>query len=110
MLRAQTKSVLAVLDWMMPGLEGVEICRRVREINKSIYVILLTSRTSKEGIIEALDAGADYLSKPFDKEGLRARLNVGLRILALQSKLAARVLELEATQNENRELKLRIPI
>lgn len=50
------------------------------------------------------------LSKPFDKEELRARLNVGLRILTLQSTLAARVLELEATQSENRELKLRIPI
>lgn len=111
MIRAQREPVLAVLDWMMPGLEGTEICRRVREINKSIYVILLTARTSKERIVEALDAGADdFLAKPFDKEELRARLNVGARILSLQSSLAARVAELEATQQEVRELKLRIPL
>ena len=110
-LRAQTDPVLAVLDWMMPGLEGIEICRRVREVNKSIYVILLTARSSKERIVEALDAGADdYLAKPFDKEELRARLSVGLRILSLQSSLAARVAELEAAEKENSELKLRIPL
>ena len=110
-LRAQSEPVLAVLDWMMPGLEGIEICRRVREINKSIYVILLTARSSKECVVEALDAGADdYLAKPFDKEELRARLSVGLRILSLQSSLAARVAELEAAQKENSELKLRIPL
>lgn len=102
---------LAVLDWMMPGLEGTEICRRVREINKSVYIILLTARTSKERIVEALEAGADdYLAKPFDKGELRARLNVGLRLLSLQASLAARIEELEATQAENRELKLRIPL
>ncbi len=111
MLRAQSQPVLAVLDWMMPGLEGIEICRRVREINKSIYVILLTARSSKANIVEALEAGADdYLAKPFDKEELRARLSVGLRILSLQATLTARVAELEATQQENRELKLRIPL
>lgn len=111
LLRAQTAPVLAVLDWMMPGLEGTEICRRVREINKSVYIILLTTRTSKERIVEALEAGADdYLAKPFDKGELRARLNVGLRLLSLQASLAARIEELEATQAENRELKLRIPL
>ncbi len=111
MLRAQTEPVLAVLDWMMPGLEGTEICRRVREINKSVYILLLTARTSKERIVEALEAGADdYLAKPFDKEELRARLSVGLRLLSLQASLAARIAELEATQAENRELKLRIPL
>lgn len=111
LIRAQKSPVLAVLDWMMPGVEGTEICRRVREINKSIYILLLTARSSKERIVEALDAGADdYLAKPFDKEELRARLSVGARILNLQATLAARVAELEATQKENRELKLRIPI
>ncbi len=111
LLRAQSQPVLAVLDWMMPGIDGVEICRRIREINKSVYIILLTARSSKERIVEALDAGADdYLAKPFDKGELRARLNVGLRLLTLQAVLAARVAELEATQRENRELKLRIPL
>lgn len=111
LIRAQTAPVLAVLDWMMPGLEGIEICRRAREINKAIYILLLTARNSKERIVEALDAGADdYLSKPFDKEELRARLNVGARLLSLQANLALRVAELEATQQENRELRLKIPI
>lgn len=111
MIRAQHEPLLAILDWMMPGMEGTEICRRVREINKSIYVILLTARASKERIVEALDAGADdYLTKPFDKEELRARLNVGTRILTLQSTLEARVAELEATQQEVRELRLRLPL
>ena len=89
----------------------MEICRRVRQISKSVYIILLTARTSKERIVEALEAGADdYLAKPFDKGELRARLNVGLRLLTLQASLAARIEELEATQQENRELKLRIPL
>lgn len=111
LLRAQTQPVLAVLDWMMPGLEGIEICRRIREISKAVYMILLTARSSKERIVEALEAGADdYLAKPFDKGELRARLNVGLRILSLQASLEARVAELEATQQENRDLKLRIPL
>lgn len=111
LLRAQTEPVLAVLDWMMPGLEGIEICRRVREISKSVYIILLTARSSKERVVEALEAGADdYLAKPFDKGELRARLHVGLRLLSLQSSLAARITELEATQQENRELRLRIPL
>ncbi len=111
LIRAQTQPVLAVLDWMMPGLDGIEVCRRVREISKSVYIILLTARNSKERIVEALEAGADdYLAKPFDKGELRARLNVGLRLLSLQSNLAARIAELEATQQENRELRLRIPL
>lgn len=110
-LRAQTEPVLAILDWMMPGIEGLEICRRLREISKSVYILLLTARVGKERIVEGLRAGADdYLSKPFDKEELRARLNVGARILDLQTKLSARVRELEAAMEENRMLKLQLPL
>lgn len=110
-LRAQTEPVLAILDWMMPGMEGIEICRRLREISKSVYILLLTARSGKERIVEGLRAGADdYLSKPFDKEELRARLNVGARILDLQSNLSARVQELEAAMEENRTLKLQLPL
>jgi len=110
-LRAQTEPVLAILDWMMPGMEGPEICRRVREISKSVYILLLTARAGKDRVVEGLRAGADdYLSKPFDKDELRARLSVGGRILDLQATLKARVAELEATQNENRELKLQLPL
>ena len=110
-LRAQTKPVLAVLDWMMPGLQGTDICRRVRDVNRSVYVILLTARTDKERIVEGLRAGADdYLTKPFNNAELHARLNVGARIIALQAALSARVAELERLVAENRELKLQLPL
>lgn len=110
-LRAQTEPVLAVLDWMMPGMEGTEVCRRVREISKSVYILLLTARAGKERIVEGLRAGADdYLAKPFDKDELRARLSVGARILDLQTTLTARVRELEAALEENRELRMQLPL
>ena len=110
-LRAQKEPVLAILDWMMPGMEGPEICRRVREISKSVYILLVTARAGKEQVVEGLKAGADdYLAKPFDKDELRARLNVGARILDLQTSLNARIQELEATMAENRALKLQLPL
>jgi two-component system, cell cycle response regulator len=83
---------IAVLDWMMPGLEGVQICSRLRRITDRpyTYVLLLTARAQKQDMLDALKAGADdYLSKPFDSEELKARLNVGLRILKLQDDLIA---------------------
>jgi phosphoserine phosphatase RsbU/P len=89
---------LALLDWMLPGMDGLEICRRVRSTSagKTIYIILLTTRTRKEDVIAGLDGGADdYVTKPFDREELRARLRAGCRIVELQSSLAARVAELE---------------
>lgn len=111
MLRAQSEPVLAILDWMMPGMEGPAICRRLREVSKSVYILLLTARTGKDRIVEGLRAGADdYLAKPFDKDELRARLGVGARILDLQAALTARVTELEAALEENRNLRLQMPI
>jgi two-component system, cell cycle response regulator len=81
---------LAVLDWMMPGLEGTQVCERVRKVpNRAyVYILLLTARSQKEDILKGLDSGADdYLSKPFDAKELRARLHVGQRILSLQDHL-----------------------
>jgi two-component system cell cycle response regulator len=81
---------LAVLDWMMPGMEGVQICQRIRERKNRpyIYVLLLTARSEKRDLLRGLQLGADdYLTKPFDSEELRARLMVGERILALQDDL-----------------------
>src|SRR5262249_30535100 len=78
---------LAILDWMMPGMDGVEICRalRSRSTLPYVYVLMLTARGQKQDIIEALETGADdYLVKPFDHFELRARLTVGKRILDLQ--------------------------
>jgi two-component system, cell cycle response regulator len=83
---------LAILDWMMPQMDGVEICRRIRtmETNEPPHIIMLTAKTEKVDIITALDAGADdYLTKPFDHGELRARVNVGRRMLELQTKLHA---------------------
>src|SRR4051812_1400910 len=89
---------LAILDWMMPNLEGAEVCRRVRlEMPlANMYLMLLTSLESKGDVIAGLDSGADdYLIKPFDPDDLRARINVGMRVLSLQERLADRVRELQ---------------
>jgi DNA-binding response OmpR family regulator len=110
-LRGEEGPTLALLDWMMPGMEGLEVCRRVRESKKMVYVIMLTSLGAKENIVEGLHAGADdYLVKPFDKNELLARIQVGLRILELHSTLAARVKELEKAVREIDDLKLRFPL
>jgi CheY-like chemotaxis protein len=110
-LRAEQGPTIALLDWMMPGMDGLQVCRRVRESEKMVYVIMLTSLGAKENIVEGLHAGADdYLIKPFDKNELLARIQVGLRILELYAALAARVRELEKAAGEIGELKLRIPL
>jgi sigma-B regulation protein RsbU (phosphoserine phosphatase) len=110
-LRAETGPVLAVLDWMMPGLDGLEICRRVRETEQLVYILLLTARGGKEHIVEGLQAGADdYLIKPFNKEELHARLKSGLRVLMLQTSLSDRIDQLETTLEENRKLRMSVPL
>jgi DNA-binding response OmpR family regulator len=104
---------LAVLDWMMPGLEGVEICRRLRATPgfERVYVILLTSRGGVEDIAEGLAAGAnDYIAKPFDPVELQARVSVGERMVKLQRSLAARVTELEDALAHVRRLQGLLPI
>jgi two-component system, cell cycle response regulator len=83
---------LAVLDWMMPGMEGVQICQRLRERkgHPYVYALLLTARSEKRDLLRGLELGADdYLTKPFDAHELRARLLVGERILNLQDDLIA---------------------
>lgn len=81
---------IVLLDWMMPGMDGLEVCRRLRDIESksSSYVILLTSRDGKGDIVQGLEAGADdYLPKPYDSDELQARLKVGKRIIDLQDRL-----------------------
>jgi diguanylate cyclase (GGDEF)-like protein len=81
---------LAILDWMMPGMDGVELCRRVRAVSREpyIYILLLTARTESQDLVEGMDAGADdYLTKPFNAHELRVRLRAGARILDLQEQL-----------------------
>jgi sigma-B regulation protein RsbU (phosphoserine phosphatase) len=104
---------LAVLDWMMPGLEGIEICRRLRATPgfEFVYVILLTSRAEKQDLSAGLAAGAnDYIAKPFDPVELEARVRVGERMVNLQRSLGDRVLELEAALGEVRALQGLLPI
>jgi sigma-B regulation protein RsbU (phosphoserine phosphatase) len=104
---------LAILDWTMPGLDGIQLCRRIRETprTKGVYVILLTARHGKEAILEGLDSGADdFITKPFDRDELRARLNVGLRVASLQQSLAARVGELEQALQNVKNLQGLLPI
>jgi PAS domain S-box-containing protein len=82
---------IAVLDWMMPGLDGVEICRRLRatpDRDCYTYVLLLTSRSSRADLLTGLGAGADgYLTKPFDPQELEARLRAGRRIVEAEASL-----------------------
>lgn len=106
-------SILAVLDWMMPGLEGIEVCRRLREIKDGpyIYVILLTAKKEKEDIAAGLDAGADdYLVKPFNQTELHARIRVGLRLLDLQNSLKEHVCRLEEALSRVKHLHGLLPI
>ena len=89
-LESEDAPRLAVLDWMMPGMDGLEICRRIRSANREpyIYILLLTARTESQDLIEGMDAGADdYLTKPFNAHELRVRLHAGRRILDLQEEL-----------------------
>jgi DNA-binding response OmpR family regulator len=110
-LRQKDAPTLAILDWMMPGMDGIEICRRSREADRVLYIILLTARSGKENVVEGLRAGADdYLVKPFDKEELHARILVGLRVMTLQAALAERVKELECAGLEIRTLRSQLPM
>jgi len=104
---------LAIVDWMMPGLDGPELCRRVRQeaSRAHLYMILLTSRAERGDLIAGLDAGADdYLTKPFDADELRARVRVGCRVLALQQRLAERVTELQEMIANVKHLRGLLPI
>lgn len=96
---------LAILDWMMPGMDGPQVCEKVRARNKRpyAYILLLTARSQKDDVLVGLESGADdYLTKPFHAPELRARLHVGERILDLQNGLIAAREELlfRATHDE----------
>ena len=104
---------IAILDWMMPGIDGIEVCKRIRSLDgiEQPYIILITATATKENIVGALNSGADdYLSKPFNDEELRARLHAGLRITQLQTALSQRVTDLEFAMSKMRELQGLLPI
>jgi CheY-like chemotaxis protein len=104
---------LAILDWMMPVMDGVDVCRAVRALERDCptYLILLTAKGRKEDIVAGLRAGADdFLVKPFDREELHARLHVGVRVVKLQAELSARVRELEEAISKIKTLQGLLPI
>jgi len=94
---------IAILDWMMPVMSGVEVCQRVHnpENTQPLYVIILTARRTETDVIDALDAGADgFLTKPVDPIELRARIGVGRRIITLQQSLASHAGQLQKALNQ----------
>lgn len=104
---------LIILDWMMPGIDGIELCKRVRSdpTVSSAYIILLTAKGKKEDIVVGLSAGADdYITKPFDREELKARVQVGARTVDLQEKLSERVKQLEEALAHVKQLQGFLPI
>jgi phosphoserine phosphatase RsbU/P len=112
-LSASTAPTLAILDWMMPELDGLNVCRLVRRELPlaNMYLILVTARESRGDLVAGLDAGADdYVIKPFDAEELRARVAVGIRVLTLQERLAERVTQLQAALSDVKQLHGLLPI
>jgi phosphoserine phosphatase RsbU/P len=113
LLENQERPVILILDWVLPDIEGPELCRRVRALPHSqlIYAILLTSKTRKADVIEGLQAGADdYMAKPFDPDELFARMQVGTRLLGAQMALTARIRELAEAQACVQQLQGLLPI
>jgi sigma-B regulation protein RsbU (phosphoserine phosphatase) len=112
-LRRQEQGSLAILDWLMPEMDGLEVCRQVRQDSQlsSSYLILLTAKNHKEDVIKGLESGADdYVVKPFDFDELHARVQVGVRVVQLQSALADRVRQLEQALQRERQLMGLLPI
>lgn len=104
---------IVLLDWMMPGMDGIEICRKLRSTPgfEFTYIVLLTSRSEKEDLAMALATGAnDYIAKPFHPIELESRVRVGERMVKLQRSLAARVTELEEALAHVQRLQGLLPI
>jgi sigma-B regulation protein RsbU (phosphoserine phosphatase) len=112
-LNGEAPPPLAILDWNMPGADGITLCREIRAVPElsSIYVILLTAHDSLDQMVEGLSGGADeYITKPFDWGLLRARLKIGARIASLQQSLAQRVAELQNALTMVKQLSGLLPI
>jgi DNA-binding response OmpR family regulator len=112
-LQAANPPPLALLDWLMPGVDGDEICRRVRSVPalKHLYLILVTGMARPENIVAGLNAGAnDYITKPFNATELEARVRVGMRVVELQNELVARINELETSLAHIKRLQGLLPI
>lgn len=112
-LQGDAPPPMAILDWSMPGTDGVALCQEIRATPAlaPTYVVLLTARDTLDEMVSGLDRGADeYITKPFDWEVLRARLNTGARIAQLQQSLAQRVSELQNALATVKQLSGLLPI
>lgn len=112
-LRGPEPPSIAVLDWMMPEIDGVQLCRLTRQETGRpfVYLILLTAKGSKSDIATGLEEGADdYITKPFDPAELRARIRVGERIVRLEFDLQRKVQDLESALSRVRTLEDLLPI
>ena len=112
-LQCDNAPPLAIFDVMMPEIDGIELCRRARQLARAIptYIILLTAMTTKEQVVTGLDAGADdYMTKPFDHDELRARVQAGARIVELQMSLAERLREREEALAQIKRLQGMLPM
>jgi phosphoserine phosphatase RsbU/P len=104
---------LALLDWQMPGLDGLEVCRKVRAhpAMDGFYLVIATVRQSLNDVLAGFEAGAnDYITKPFHAQELRARLRVGHRVVELQAALASRVAQLQDALSRVKQLQGLLPI
>ncbi len=112
-LAAPDPPPLAILDWSMPGADGISLCREIRSNPdlRSMYVVLLTAHDTRDEMVEGLHGGADeYITKPFDWGVLRARIQIGSRIVTLQQSLEQRVRELQSALDMVNQLSGLLPI
>ena len=112
-LSADDPPKIAVVNWVMPGLDGFDICRRIREVPalQGTYVLLVTANNTVKDVVRGLGIGADdYIMKPFHAAEIRARVKVGERVVRLQSTLAERVREVEQALQHVQVLQSLLPI
>ena len=112
-LESEDAPPIALLDWMMPKMDGAQVCARVRQQpdRPYVYLIMLTAKSQKEDVANGLHSGADdYVIKPFDADELRARLNVGKRVVELERTLAKKVKDLQSALDDVKRLKGLLPI
>lgn len=112
-LQADNAPHLVLLDWQMPGMDGLEVCRKVRAhpAMEGVYLVIATVRHSLDDVLAGFEAGAnDYITKPFQAQELRARLRVGRRVVELQAALATRVAQLQEALSRVKQLQGLLPI
>ena len=112
-LQSATSPMVGIIDWEMPELEGIEVCRQARASNPTLplFLIVVTVRDSKQDVVAGLEAGAnDYVTKPFDQTELLARVKIGAQLVELQQALTQHVKELEEALLNVKQLSGLLPI